>query len=155
MACSRRDTIHLAATLGIGALTFSFVEADEAKGWVDDYYATIASADCVPAGFAVNASLACVLPFMCHADESVAIDRGLDGSHFFGYSLGHYYVFGMHKPGVTDVWQEFQENRDRFGFSRERRRPDGPAVGCPAHGTRSRVVAGGGGYPVADQGARA
>ena len=55
---------------------------------------------------------------MCHADESTAIDRGLDGSHFFGYSLGHYYVFGMHKPGVTDVWQEFQENRERFGFSR-------------------------------------
>ena len=39
VACSRRDTIHLAATLGIGALTFSFVEADEAKAWVDDYYA--------------------------------------------------------------------------------------------------------------------
>ena len=55
---------------------------------------------------------------MCHADETVAIDRGLDGSHFFGYSLAHYYVFGMHKPGVTDVWQEFLENRDRFGFNR-------------------------------------
>jgi alkanesulfonate monooxygenase SsuD/methylene tetrahydromethanopterin reductase-like flavin-dependent oxidoreductase (luciferase family) len=55
---------------------------------------------------------------MCHADEQSAIDRGLDGSHFFGYSLGHYYVFGLHKPGVTDVWQEFLENRDRFGFSR-------------------------------------
>jgi alkanesulfonate monooxygenase SsuD/methylene tetrahydromethanopterin reductase-like flavin-dependent oxidoreductase (luciferase family) len=118
VACSRRDTIHLAATLGIGALTFSFVEADEAKAWVDDYYATIASEQCVPAGFAVNANLACVLPLMCHTDESTAIDRGLDGSHFFGYSLGHYYVFGMHKPGVTDVWEEFQENRDRFGFSR-------------------------------------
>jgi alkanesulfonate monooxygenase SsuD/methylene tetrahydromethanopterin reductase-like flavin-dependent oxidoreductase (luciferase family) len=118
VACSRRDTIHLAATLGIGALTFSFVEADEAKAWVDDYYATIASQECVPAGFAVNANLACVLPLMCHADEVTAIDRGLDGSHFFGYSLGHYYVFGVHKPGVTDVWEEFQENRDRFGFSR-------------------------------------
>jgi len=119
VACSRRDTIHLAATLGIGALTFSFIEADEARAWVEDYYATIASAACVPAGFAVNANLACVLPLMCHSDETVAIERGLDGSHFFGYSLGHYYVFGMHKPGVTDVWQEFQENRDRFGFSRD------------------------------------
>jgi len=130
VACSRRDTIHLAATLGIGALTFSFVEADEAKGWVDDYYATIASSDCVPAGFAVNASLACVLPLMCHTDESVAIDRGLDGSHFFGYSLGHYYLFGMHKPGVTDVWQEFQDNRDRFGFSREVAAQTGQPLGA-------------------------
>jgi alkanesulfonate monooxygenase SsuD/methylene tetrahydromethanopterin reductase-like flavin-dependent oxidoreductase (luciferase family) len=118
VACSRRDTIHLAATRGIGALTFSFIEAEEARAWVDDYYATVASEQCVPAGFAVNANLACVLPLMCHADEATAIDRGLDGSHFFGYSLGHYYAFGMHKPGVTDVWAEFLENRDRFGFSR-------------------------------------
>jgi alkanesulfonate monooxygenase SsuD/methylene tetrahydromethanopterin reductase-like flavin-dependent oxidoreductase (luciferase family) len=119
VACSRRDTIHLAATLGIGALSFAFVEADEARGWVDDYYATITSEACVPAGFTVNASVACVLPFMCHDDESVAVDRGIDGSHFFGYSLGHYYVYGMHVPGVTDVWQEFEENRDLYGFSRE------------------------------------
>jgi alkanesulfonate monooxygenase SsuD/methylene tetrahydromethanopterin reductase-like flavin-dependent oxidoreductase (luciferase family) len=119
VACSRRDTIHLAATLGIGALSFAFVEADEARGWVEDYYATIASDACVPAGFAVNARVACVLPFMCHDDESVAIDRGIDGSHFFGFSLGHYYVYGTHVPGVTNVWREFEENRDRYGFSRE------------------------------------
>jgi len=119
VACSRRESIHLAATKGIGALTFSFIEAAEAKAWVDDYYATIASPECVPAGFAVNGNLACVLPLMCHADEATAIDRGIDGSHFFGYSLAHYYVFGMHKPGVTNVWEEFLENRDRFGFSRD------------------------------------
>jgi alkanesulfonate monooxygenase SsuD/methylene tetrahydromethanopterin reductase-like flavin-dependent oxidoreductase (luciferase family) len=119
VACSRRESIHLAATLGIGALTFSFIEAAEARAWVDDYYATIESAECVPAGFAVNGNLACVLPLMCHTDEATAIDRGLDGSHFFGYSLAHYYVFGMHKPGVTNVWEEFEENRERFGFSRD------------------------------------
>ncbi|HEX6417443.1 MAG TPA: LLM class flavin-dependent oxidoreductase, partial [Acidimicrobiales bacterium] len=38
VACSRRQTIHLAATKGIGALSFSFVEPDEARMWVDDYY---------------------------------------------------------------------------------------------------------------------
>jgi len=119
VACSRRESIHLAATKGIGALTFSFIEAAEAKAWVDDYYATIASPQCVPAGFAVNGNLACVLPLMCDADEATAIDRGIDGSHFFGYSLAHYYVFGMHKPGVTNVWEEFEQNRERFGFSRD------------------------------------
>src|SRR5215472_6809197 len=31
VACSRRETIHLAATKGIGALSFSFIEADEAR----------------------------------------------------------------------------------------------------------------------------
>jgi len=119
VACSRRETIHLAATLGIGALSFSFVEAAEAKAWVDDYYGTVASKDCVPAGFEVNANLACVLPLMCHEDEVTAIDRGLDGCHFFGYSLAHYYALGAHQPGVTDVWAEFMEKREQFGFSRD------------------------------------
>src|SRR5436305_1075763 len=41
VACSRRETIHLAATKGIGAVSFSFIEPGEAKQWVDDYYATI------------------------------------------------------------------------------------------------------------------
>jgi alkanesulfonate monooxygenase SsuD/methylene tetrahydromethanopterin reductase-like flavin-dependent oxidoreductase (luciferase family) len=119
VACSRRETIHLAATKGIGALSFSFVEPEEAKVWVDDYHATLASDDCVPAGFAVNPNVAVVVPFMCHADEETAIDRGLDGAHFFGYSLGHYYVYGTHQPSTTDVWEEFQRNRSTFGFDRD------------------------------------
>jgi alkanesulfonate monooxygenase SsuD/methylene tetrahydromethanopterin reductase-like flavin-dependent oxidoreductase (luciferase family) len=119
VACSRRETIHMAATKGIGALSFSFIEPAAAKEWVDDYYTTIASEDCVPAGFAVNPNMAVVSPFMCHRDEETAIDRGLDGGHFFGYSLGHYYVFGDHKPGRTAVWDEFEKNRSLFGFDRD------------------------------------
>jgi alkanesulfonate monooxygenase SsuD/methylene tetrahydromethanopterin reductase-like flavin-dependent oxidoreductase (luciferase family) len=119
VACSRRETIHLAATKGIGALSFSFIEPSQAKEWVDDYYATIASDDCVPAGFAVNPNLAVVMPFMCHHDEDVAIERGLDGGHFFGYSLAHYYVFGNHSPGRTNVWEEFESNRALWGFDRK------------------------------------
>ena len=130
VACSRRETIHVAATKGIGALTFSFLEAAEARQWVDDYYATIASDECVPAGFAVNVNIACVLPLMCHEDERTAIDRGLDGSHFFGYSLAHYYVFGMHRPGVTNVWEEFEANRDQFGFSRDIASKTGQPLGA-------------------------
>lgn len=118
VACSRRETIHLAATKGIGALSFSFINPDEARQWVDDYYATIASEECVAGGFAVNPNVAIVLPFMCHPDEDTAIERGLDGGHFFGYSLGHYYVFGTHRPGVTNIWEEFEKNRSLFGFDR-------------------------------------
>jgi alkanesulfonate monooxygenase SsuD/methylene tetrahydromethanopterin reductase-like flavin-dependent oxidoreductase (luciferase family) len=119
VACSRRDTILLAARCGIGALSFSFVEPEEARRWVDDYYGIIASDKCVPAGFAVNPSVAVVLPFMCHEDEATAIERGIDGAHFFGYSLAHYYVFGDHRPAATNVWEEFQANRTRRGFTRE------------------------------------
>ncbi len=119
VACSRRETIHLAATKGIGALSFSFINPDEARTWVDDYYATIAGDECVAGGFAVNPNVAIVLPLMCHEDEETAIERGLDGGHFFGYSLGHYYIFGEHRPGRTDVWEEFQERRSLFGFDRD------------------------------------
>jgi len=72
----------------------------------------------VPGGFAVNANVACVLPFMCHQDEETAIQRGLDGGHFFGYSLAHYYAFGRHRLGETNVWDEFERNRSSFGFDR-------------------------------------
>jgi alkanesulfonate monooxygenase SsuD/methylene tetrahydromethanopterin reductase-like flavin-dependent oxidoreductase (luciferase family) len=130
VACSRRDTIHLAATKGIGALSFSFVEPDEARMWVDDYYDTIASEECVPGGFAVNPNLAVVLPMMCHEDEQTAIDRGLDGAHFFGYSLGHWYIYGEHTLGRTNVWEEFERNRHRFGFSREAAAQTGQVLGA-------------------------
>jgi len=118
MACSRREAIHTAARHGIGALSFAFVEPEEARAWVDAYYETIASDECRPAGFSLNANVACVLPLMCHRDEGTAIERGLDGAHFFGYSLAHYYVFGDHRPGRTDLWEDFTKNRSAFGFDR-------------------------------------
>ena len=118
VACSRRETIGLAAEKGIGALSFSFVEPEEAKTWVDDYHATLASERCVPGGFAVNPQVAVVLPMMCHSDEAVAIARGIDGAHFFGYALAHYYVFGEHRPGRTNLYEEFLARRDEVGLAR-------------------------------------
>jgi alkanesulfonate monooxygenase SsuD/methylene tetrahydromethanopterin reductase-like flavin-dependent oxidoreductase (luciferase family) len=129
VACSRRETIRVAARKGLGALSFSFIEPEEAKEWVDDYYRIIASEECVPAGFAVNPKLAVVVPFLCHADERTAIERGIDGAHFFGYSLAHYYVFGRHQPGSTNLWEEFQRNRNQYGFAREIVRPEDAPLG--------------------------
>ena len=118
VACSRRETIRLAAEKGIGALSFSFVEPEEAKAWVDEYHAIVESERCVPGGFAVNPQVACVLPMMCAPDEAQAIERGIDGAHFFGYSLAHYYVFGDHRPGRTNIYEEFLARRDDVGFAR-------------------------------------
>jgi putative sterol carrier protein len=56
---------------------------------------------------------------MCHKDEQTAIDRGIDGGHFFRYSLAYYYVFGEHHPGRGDLWQQFLKERDKYGLSRE------------------------------------
>jgi len=129
VACSRRETIAMAAERGIGALSFSFVDPEEAKEWVDEYYEIVASPRCNPAGFAVNPNVAVVLPMMCHEDEATAIERGIDGAHFFGYSLAHYYVFGEHRPARTNIWHEFTERRDEMGFAREIITPDQAPLG--------------------------
>jgi alkanesulfonate monooxygenase SsuD/methylene tetrahydromethanopterin reductase-like flavin-dependent oxidoreductase (luciferase family) len=118
VACSRRETILLAAELGLGALTFAFIDPEEAIHWVRDYEATLA-AKCVPIGRTVTSELACVTTMMCHPDEHEAIARGLEGANFFGFSLAHFYVFGDHRPGVTDVWREFQAKRAEKGYDPE------------------------------------
>jgi alkanesulfonate monooxygenase SsuD/methylene tetrahydromethanopterin reductase-like flavin-dependent oxidoreductase (luciferase family) len=110
VACSNRETIHLAARLGIGALTFAFVDVAEARKWVGEYY-DILKRECVPIGHAVNANIAMVTGFSCHRDEAEARRRGEDGFRFFGYGLGHHYIFGVHKPGRTNVWERFEQAR--------------------------------------------
>src|SRR5829696_6931828 len=124
VACSRRETIQFAARNGIGALSFSFVEPEDAGRWVEEYYELLESDECVPVGFDVNPNVAVVLPMMMHEDEETAIEHGIDGAHFFGYSLAHFYGMGKHQPGRTSVWEEFLQNRDATGFARDIVRPD-------------------------------
>jgi alkanesulfonate monooxygenase SsuD/methylene tetrahydromethanopterin reductase-like flavin-dependent oxidoreductase (luciferase family) len=115
VACSRRETILLAAEKGIGALSFAFIDPEEAEHWVNDYRTTLATKG-VPVGKTVNANVACVTPMMCAPTEEEALAKGLEGGNFFGYSLGHYYVFGEHEPGKTDVWAQYVERRGKHGF---------------------------------------
>jgi alkanesulfonate monooxygenase SsuD/methylene tetrahydromethanopterin reductase-like flavin-dependent oxidoreductase (luciferase family) len=111
VACSQRETIRMAARLGIGALTFAFVDPVEAQAWVDEYYGIIKSEQCVPIGHAVNANICMVSSFSCHHDRETAVRRGLEGFEFFGFALGSLYGFGEHKPGRTNLWEEFQRVR--------------------------------------------
>ena len=115
VACSNRDTIHLAAQLGLGALTFAFIDPDEARHWVTDYYDTF-KRECVPIGHTVNPNIAIVSSFSCHIDEEEALRRGTDGFRFFQFALGHFYSFGRHRPGRTDVWQRYAAVRDELGL---------------------------------------
>src|SRR6185437_6173782 len=125
VACSNRETIKLAARLGIGALTFAFVDPAEAKQWVDDYY-RIFKEECVPIGHAVNPNIAMVTGFSVHRDGEEARRRGLDGFRFFGYALGHHYIFGEHKPGRTDIWANFEKARDSLPIN-----PGAGGIGTP------------------------
>jgi alkanesulfonate monooxygenase SsuD/methylene tetrahydromethanopterin reductase-like flavin-dependent oxidoreductase (luciferase family) len=114
VACSNRETIHLAAQLGIGALTLAFIDPAEARQWVDDYYQTF-KRECVPIGHAVNPNIAMVTGFSCHRDGAEAQRRGADGFRFFQYALAHHYVFGKHTPGRTNIWKAFEAVREQLG----------------------------------------
>jgi alkanesulfonate monooxygenase SsuD/methylene tetrahydromethanopterin reductase-like flavin-dependent oxidoreductase (luciferase family) len=114
VACSNRETIHLAAQLGIGALTFAFIDPAEARQWVTDYYETF-KRECVPIGHAVNPNIAMVTGFSCHRDAAEAGRRGNDGFRFFQFALAHHYVFGKHTPGRTNIWSRYLAVRDQIG----------------------------------------
>jgi hypothetical protein len=81
---------------------------------VQEYYAIIKSEACVPIGHAVNANIAMVTGFSVHADAEEAKRRGGDGFRYFGYALGHYYVFGDHAPTQTHIWNRFEQARDKL-----------------------------------------
>jgi alkanesulfonate monooxygenase SsuD/methylene tetrahydromethanopterin reductase-like flavin-dependent oxidoreductase (luciferase family) len=107
LACSRRETIEHAARSGVGALSFAFVDPEEAAQWVSAYYETL-TRECAPLGHAINPNVAMVTGFSCHRDHETAIARGLEGFRFFRFALAHHYVSGAHQPGVTDIWQQFE-----------------------------------------------
>ena len=136
VACSRRDTILLAAEKGIGALTFAFIDPEEARTWVYRVRAH-AGGEVRAVGYAINPQVACVSPMMMHHDEDEAIRRGIEGANFFGYSLGHFYVFGEHRPAKTDVWSEYVARRAAQGFD-----PDAIAQAVKEERLGAKVAAG-------------
>ncbi len=117
VACSRRETIVQAAENGLGALTFSFIDPEEARTWVSSYEEHLAK--CNPIGLRIDPEIACVSPMMVHHDEREAIRRGLEGGNFFGYSLAYYIVFGDYKPGSNNLWRDFQQKRKEKGYDPE------------------------------------
>lgn len=110
MACTNRDTIRIAASLGVGALAFAFSEPDEAVNWVNEYYSIIKSDQCVPIGHAVNANIAMVSDFTLHEDREEAIRRGQDGIDFFKYAINALVVNDT-VPGRTQLWDTFMRLR--------------------------------------------
>ncbi len=106
MACTNRDTIKIAASLGVGALAFSFLDREEAKAWADIYYGIIKSDACVPVGHSVNANIAIVSNFSLHKDREEAIRRGQVNFEFFGYAMNALVAHDT-VPGRTNLWEEY------------------------------------------------
>lgn len=110
MACTNRETIRVAASHGLGALAFSFVDPDEARTWSRIYYDTIRSEQCVPLGHSVNANIAMVSPFSIHADREEAVRRGQENFEFFTYAISALVTHDA-TPGRSRLWEDFQRQR--------------------------------------------
>ena len=133
VACSNRDSVQLAARLGMGALTFAFASPDEARFWVRDYYDTF-KRECTPIGRSVNPNVAMLTGFLCHDDEAVAHARGIEGAQFFAFGLGHYWRDGRHVPGRVDLWAEFKKEpqSELEALDRQRHKAGMGGIGTPA-----------------------
>ena len=134
MACTNRDTIKVAASLGVGALAFSFVNPDEARAWADIYYGIIKSEDCVPIGHAVNANIAMVSNFSVHPDRDEAIRRGQEGFEFFSYAVNALVAHDA-VPGRSTLFEDFQKSRaasdDEIIAARRAAKSNANGIGTP------------------------
>jgi alkanesulfonate monooxygenase SsuD/methylene tetrahydromethanopterin reductase-like flavin-dependent oxidoreductase (luciferase family) len=108
MACTNRETIKVAASKGLGALAFSFLNPEEARTWSKIYYDIIKSEECVPIGHAVNANIAMVSAFSIHRDRAEAVRRGQEGFEFFGFALNAL-VAKDTVPGRSRIWDDFRK----------------------------------------------
>ncbi len=106
VACSRQETIAMAARMGLGALTFGFLSPTDANKWTQDYYWELG--ECQPLAYTVNPNVGFLSAFMCDQNGERALMMGLDGPMFFGYAFRHHYVDGLHRPAKTDLWSTFK-----------------------------------------------
>jgi alkanesulfonate monooxygenase SsuD/methylene tetrahydromethanopterin reductase-like flavin-dependent oxidoreductase (luciferase family) len=104
VACSRQETIVMAARLGLGAVTFGFLSPVDAHKWTEDYYATLAS-DCTPITYRVNPNVGFLSAFVCGRDQQRVGDLAAAWGEF-GYGFRHFYTDGVHQPGKTSVIEE-------------------------------------------------
>ena len=114
LACSNRNTIRLAARLGVGALTFAFIDADRGPamgGRLPRDPRPRVRADRPRRERAGRHADRPLLP----RDAEEARRRGLDGFRFFQFALAHYYAYGQHRPGRTDLWRQYVAVRDELG----------------------------------------
>ena len=95
LACSRRDTVTLAANYGIGALVLGFAGAEEIafmRALYDDATANRTGEQFVSS--VVNDHFSALCPAIVLDDEREALRIGTRGQRFFAESIGHWYGAG-------------------------------------------------------------
>ena len=108
MACTNRDTIKVAASLGLGALAFSFVDEAEARTWSGIYYDIIKSDDCVPLGHTRQRQHRHGVGLLAaRATRPRPRRRGQEGFEFFRFAISAL-VTNDTVPGRSRLFEQFQ-----------------------------------------------
>ncbi|WP_327299314.1 LLM class flavin-dependent oxidoreductase [Streptomyces sp. NBC_01197] len=92
MACSKHDTLKLAAELGIGALVMGFAGADDVRTMravYDEAIAARSGEQCVSTE--VNDHFSALCPTIVLDDAERALRIGTRGQRFFAESIAHWY----------------------------------------------------------------
>jgi alkanesulfonate monooxygenase SsuD/methylene tetrahydromethanopterin reductase-like flavin-dependent oxidoreductase (luciferase family) len=103
LACTKRDTVALAAEYGVGALVLGFAGTDEVAHLNSIYRDTIAkrSGDRFVSGV-VNDHLSALCPTIVLDDGAEALRIGARGQRFFAESIYHWYGGGPPPAEDTD-----------------------------------------------------
>ena len=110
----------VAGRLGIGVLGFAFETPEEANERIERYFELIRECR-TPIGAAMNPVVATVGNMMCAKTDQEAMDKGLSGAEFFGYSLARG-AFGraVQQPGRDHIYREYRERADSAKTASER-----------------------------------
>jgi alkanesulfonate monooxygenase SsuD/methylene tetrahydromethanopterin reductase-like flavin-dependent oxidoreductase (luciferase family) len=109
VAASRRETVMLAARMGIGALGFGFESPEEAEERATRYFELIRACR-EPIGQAMNPALLTVGNMLCAPTDEEAVERGLRGAQYFGFVFG--WMHGHLTPGRDNIYREFRRRND-------------------------------------------
>jgi hypothetical protein len=117
MACSKRDTVKLAAEFGVGALVLGFAGIDEVRDYHELYRNTVETRSGERfVSSIVNNHFCCLLPTIVLDDGKAAFDIGARGQRFFAEAIAHWYGGGP--PPNEDT--EHDDNIAEVARSRDR-----------------------------------
>ncbi|MGH2364122.1 MAG: LLM class flavin-dependent oxidoreductase [Chloroflexota bacterium] len=109
VAASRRETVMLAARMGIGALGFGFESPEEAEERALRYFELIRGCR-EPLGAAINPALLTTGNMLCAKTDEEAVERGLEGAQYFGFVFG--WMHGHLSHGRDNIYREFRNRAD-------------------------------------------
>jgi alkanesulfonate monooxygenase SsuD/methylene tetrahydromethanopterin reductase-like flavin-dependent oxidoreductase (luciferase family) len=118
LACTKRDTVALAAEYGIGALVLGFSGPDDVAGLRKIYDETIESRSGKRfVSSVVNDHFAALCPTIVLDDAAEALQVGARGQRFFAEAIAHWYGSGP-EPSVgsddADQLEAIERSKDRM-----------------------------------------